>query len=271
MLGAIIGDLAGSIYEFDEFKSKKINIEKRKEILTKDDLIDKDSFYSDDTILTIAILDAILSEIPYGEALKEYGLKYYQNEPETQANHFKYMFSPGFIKWCKGKSDGHSIGNGALMRISPIGYLFNDLDRVMEESKKATIPSHNSNLAIVTSQKLNTLIYMGRKGYSKDYIKNNFYPFTKEIDEIRLFNVFDSSCSVFDKCVMAFLASNSFEDAVRKAVSLGGDTDTIGAITGSIAEAFYGVPDELKNQALDKLPNNFVLKLEKGYQKVKKL
>ena len=77
--------------------------------------------------------------------------------------------------------------------------------------------------------------------------------------------------NVFDKCLTAFFDSNSFEDAVRKAVSLGGDTDTIGAITGSIAEAYYGVPDDLKDQALSKLPDDFVLKLNEGYQKVKKL
>ena len=76
---------------------------------------------------------------------------------------------------------------------------------------------------------------------------------------------------VFDKSLAAFFESNSFEDAVRKAVSLGGDTDTIGAITGSIAEAYYGIPDNLKEQALSKLPDDFVLKLQQGYQKVKKL
>ncbi len=271
MLGAIIGDLAGSIYEYDEFKSVKRNIDRRKEVLKKDNLIDKDSFYSDDTILTIAILDAILDGRPYEEVLREYGLKYYQDEPNTKANHFKYMFSPEFIKWCKGETEGDSMGNGALMRVSPIGYLFNDLESVLEETEKATIPSHDSALAIVSAQSLNTLIYMGRKGYSKESMKPKFYPFGKSLDKIRLTNRFDSSCLVFDNCLTAFFESNSFEEAVRNAVSLGGDTDTVGAITGSLAEAYYGVPEELKNQALEKLPNDFVLKLEKGYQKVKKL
>ena len=106
MLGAVIGDLAGSIYEYDEFKSKEKNIDKRMEILNKDNLIEKNSFYSDDTILTIAVLDAILEGKDYETVLREYGLKYYQDVPNTKANHFKYMFSPEFIKWCRGKSEG---------------------------------------------------------------------------------------------------------------------------------------------------------------------
>ena len=253
MLGAIIGDLAGSVYEYDEFKSVKRNIDRRKEFLI------------------IAILDAISEGRSYEASLKKYELKYYQDKPNTKANHFKYMFSPEFIKWCRGKSEGKSMGNGALMRVSPIGYLFNDLDTIYEETKKATIPSHDSPLAIVSAQSLNTLIYMGRREFSKESMKPAFYPFKKSLDKIRFTNRFDSSCLVFDNCLTAFFESNSFEDAIRKAISLGGDTDTIGAITGSIAEAYYGVPLELKNQALEKLPYDFVLKLEKGYQKVKKL
>lgn len=271
MLGAIIGDLAGSIYEYDEFKSKDINIDRRMDVLSKSNLIDEDSFYSDDTILTMAILETILDGRSYGEVLREYGLKYYLDEPDTRVNHFKYMFSPNFIKWCKGEIEGNSMGNGALMRVSPIGYLFNDLESVLEESEKATIPSHDSALAIVSAQTLNTLIYMGRKGYSKESMKSKFYPFSKSLDKIRLTNRFDSSCLVFDNCLTAFFESDSFEKAIRNAVSLGGDTDTIGAITGSLAEAYYPIPSDLRDDALEKLPNDFVIKLESGYQKVKKL
>ena len=270
MLGAIIGDLAGSIYEYNEFKSGK-NLEKRLEVLSKDNLIEKDSFYTDDTILTIAILDSVLNGMNYEEDLRRYGLKYYDKKPNTKADHFKYMFSPNFIKWCQGKVEGNSMGSGALMRVSPIGYLFSDMNTIDSETEKATIPSHNSALAVISAEALNNLIYLGRKGYKKEEVKAKFYPYHRELDKIRLDNNFDSSCLVFDKCLAAFFESNSFEDAVRKAVSLGGDTDTIGAITGSIAEAYYGIPDSLKEQALSKLPDDFVLKLQQGYQKVKKL
>ena len=270
MLGAIIGDLAGSIYEYNEFKSGK-NLEKRLEVLSKDNLIEKDSFYTDDTILTIAILDSVLNGMNYEEALRRYGLKYYDKKPNTKVDHFKHMFSPNFIKWCQGEVEGNSMGSGALMRVSPIGYLFSDMNTIDLETEKATIPSHNSALAIISAEALNNLIYLGRKGYKKEEIKAKFYPYHREIDKIRLDNTFDSSCLIFDKCLVAFFESNSFEDAVRKAVSLGGDTDTIGAVTGSIAEAYYGVPDNLKEQALSKLPDDFVLYLDEGYQKIKKI
>ena len=269
MLGAIIGDLAGSIYEYDEFKGKDMN--RRLSVLTKDNLIEKDSFYTDDTILTIAILDAVINGKDYDKTLKNYGLKYYNDVPNTKANHFKYMFSPGFIKWCKGKKEGNSMGSGALMRVSPIAYLFNDINEIFEETKKATVCSHDSSLALVSSCALNDMIFMGRSGYDKKYVENKFYPMHQSLEQLRKTNKFDSTCMVFDKCLVAFFESNSFEEAIRNAVSLGGDTDTIGAITGSIAEAYYGIPNELKEIALEKLPDDFVLKLGEGYQKVKKL
>lgn len=271
MLGAIIGDLAGSLYEYDEFKSEKKNIDRRLEVLNKDNLLEENCFYSDDTILTIAIMDAILNDKDYESVLREYGLKHYLDKPNTNANHFKYMFSPDFIKWCKGESEGNSMGNGALMRVSPVGYLYDDSKTILEETEKATIPSHNSSLAIISAQALTNLIYLGRKGYTKEEVMVKFYPIHRSLDKIRLDNRFDSSCLVFDKCLAAFFDSNSFEDAVRKAVSLGGDTDTIGAITGSIAEAYYEIPNDLKEQALSKLPGEFTLKLECGYQKIRKL
>ena len=270
MLGAIIGDLAGSLYEYDEFKKGK-NLERRLEVLTKDNLIEKNSFYTDDTILTIAILEAVLHGEKFEEYLRMYGLTHYNDKPNTKANHFKYMFSPGFIKWCMEEKEGNSMGSGALMRVSPIGYLYNDLKTINDVTEKATIPSHDSALAIVTAQMVNNLIYFGRKGYTKEEIMRKLYPYYRPLDKIRLDNTFDSSCLIFDKCLVAFFESNSFEDAVRKAVSLGGDTDTIGAVTGSIAEAYYGVPDNLKEQALSKLPDDFVLYLDEGYQKIKKI
>lgn len=269
MLGAIIGDLAGSIYEYDEFKGK--DVDRRLSVLTKDNLIEKDSFYSDDTILTIAILEAILDGKDYGDTLKEYGLNYYKDEPITNSNHFKYMFSQDFIKWCKGERPGNSMGNGALMRVSPVGYLFNDFNKISLETFKATRVSHDSPLAIDFAKVLTSIIYFGRKGYDKEEVKWLFYSKPMDLDKVRLCQEFDSTCMVFDKCVAALFESNSFEEALRLAVSLGGDTDTVGAITGSMAEAYYDIPFELRNKALAKLPDNFLAKLDLGYQRIKKL
>lgn len=122
MYGSIIGDIAGSIYEYDEFNNSEksiINLEKRQEILYKKDLIEENCFFSDDTILTIAILDSILNGISYSDKLKEYGLKY-GKEKLNKPNYFEYMFSSNFTQWCKGEKEGNSIGNGCMMRIAPI-------------------------------------------------------------------------------------------------------------------------------------------------------
>ena len=270
MLGAIIGDLVGSVYEYDEFVNKEINLSKRLSILTKEKLIDENSFYSDDTILTIAVLNAILNNIPYEENLKKYCLKYYRQIPNTKANHFKYMFSPGFIKWCQGKTDGCSIGNGALMRLSPVGYLFNNEKDVLEESIKATKPSHNSALALEASKIMTKIIFKARQGVSKEILKQQFCPeFT--LEDLQKTNTFDSTCLVLDKCLYILFCSNSFEEAIRNAVSIGGDTDTVAAITGSMAEALYGIDDNIKDIAFAKLPKSFQQDLTKGYQKIKNI
>ncbi len=270
MLGAIIGDLVGSVYEYDEFVNKEINLSKRLSILTKEKLIDENSFYSDDTILTIAVLNAILNNIPYEENLKKYCLKYYRQIPNTKANHFKYMFSPGFIKWCQGKTDGCSIGNGALMRLSPVGYLFNNEKDVLEESIKATKPSHNSALALEASKIMTKIIFKARQGVSKEILKQQFCPeFT--LEDLQKTNTFDSTCLVLDKCLYILFSSNSFEEAIRNAVSIGGDTDTVAAITGSMAEALYGIDDNIKDIAFAKLPKSFQQDLTKGYQKIKNI
>jgi len=150
MYGAIIGDLVGSIYEYDEFRDSlkgKINLERRLQILSKKELITAECFYSDDTILTIAILSSILDNIPYEENLRKYA-KLYKNSIPTNMQYFNYMFSPGFLKWAESNSIGKSAGNGAAMRISPVAYLFNEKEEIIEETKKATIPSHNNKEAI---------------------------------------------------------------------------------------------------------------------------
>ena len=135
MLGAIYGDKAGSIYEYDQLKEiKPINPK---------ELILENSFYSDDTIETIAVTDAIVNNEDYEKKLREYILEYEDYRPNHKP-YFKTSFSPGTIKWAKGLGRNDSIGNGALMRISPIGYLFNTEEEIKENTYLATIPSHKS-------------------------------------------------------------------------------------------------------------------------------
>ncbi|MCI9585585.1 MAG: hypothetical protein HFH45_03010 [Bacilli bacterium] len=279
MYGAIIGDLAGSIYEYDEMLDSRLgirNIGRRKEILTKENIIDADSFYSDDTILTMAILESILEDTSYFESLKKYGLEYKDFIP-TDKPYFKNMFSPNFIKWCMGLKDGDSYGNGAAMRISPIGYLFDDEEMIRQQVRLATTPSHNTFEAIIGAEEVAMVIYMARLGYSINEIKvfvqaNYGHSLYLELYKLIHQNSFNCSCEYSVKlAIFALFASNSFEEVIRNAVSFGGDTDTIACIAGSMAEAIYGVPTDLKEAAVRKLPDNFNDLLDKGYSKVKTL
>ena len=252
MYGAIIGDLAGSIYEYDQ------TIETRPILIDK--LIKSNSFYSDDTILTIAILDSIQTEKDYYKKLREYVLKYMNYKPNFQP-YFNKPFSPNLIKWAKSDKIGKSKGNGALSRISPIGYMFDNIYLVKQNAYLATIPSHNSREAIDSSTKLALIIFYLRKGYKLDEIYNmlgielNYKEFEK----------FNLTCNeTLNNCLYTVYNSKNFNDAIKKAVSMGGNTDTNAAIVGSIAEAMYGIDKKLIDKVNKKLPKEFVKILEKS-------
>lgn len=176
MLGAIIGDLAGTKYEYQEFLDSRkgiINKERRKEILNSEiELITDESFVSDDSILTTAIAEAIIYNTDYRETLKKYGKKY-GSEQLQRKNFFKNAFSPVFIKWANSKENenGKSYGNGSAMRVSPVAYLFDDLEKVEQEAKKSAIPSHNTKEAIKGAQGLASTIYLARQKMPKEEIK----------------------------------------------------------------------------------------------------
>lgn len=256
MLGAIIGDLAGSIYEFDQFtQHSKVKMK---------NIIEDNSFFSDDTILTVAIADAIINNKTYETTLKEYAIKYGNKIPQN-IPYFKTMFSPGFTEWAKGNYKGQSSGNGAMMRVSPVGYLFNTEEDVIKNSHQATIPSHNTKDALYAAQIIALIIFYARKGMTKQDIINKLNLRIVE-PNIKEFNY---TCSdTIDLCLYSFFNSNSFEESIRLAISFGGDTDTNACIVGSMAEAIYGIGDELKQKALAKLPPEFVEILNKCYKKV---
>lgn len=253
MYGAILGDLAGSIYEFEQTKKiKNININK---------LIEDNSFYSDDTILTIAILDAILNDKNYEKYLKEYAKKYMDLKPDIEP-YFNKMFSPGFSNWVNNNIEGHSIGNGAMMRISPVGYLFDSEKEVIENAKLATIPSHNTEEAIKCATTIALIIYYSRIGLSKEEImsklnlKLKYKPFTK----------FNITCSTtIDNCLYATFTTNSLDEAIKTVISYGGDTDTNACIVGSMCEAMYGIDNELIEKINKKIPTEFKKILRKVY------
>lgn len=246
MFGAIIGDLAGSIYEFGQIKTvSPIQMKKT---------IEDSAFISDDSILTIAIADAILNKKDYADSLREWALKYSNFKPNVQP-YFQTIFSPGFTKWAHGTEVGTSSGNGAMMRVSPVGHLFDTEQEVIENARLATVPSHNSEDAVIAATLVALIIFYSRKGMSKEEI-------IKKLDiKLNKPNItkFNMTCNdTVDVCLYSLFNSNSYEESLRLALSFGGDTDTNACIVGSMAEAMFGVPEKLKKQALKKVPEDFI-------------
>lgn len=274
MLGAIIGDIIGSYYEVLEIQEKKNNkqnrsYEERIKILNeKTPLFTKDCSVTDDSILTCAIYDAIKNgNNDYEKYLREYGLR----EVNLGLDQYgRSRFGKGFVEWLENKKEGNSFGNGAAMRISPVGYCFNSLEEVIEESKKATICSHNHEDALKSAEAVAASIFLLRHGMSKEelvnYIKTNYYALNYDLETLqRTYSFTSKSSDSVPQALYIFTISNSFEDSIRKAISIGGDTDTIAAIVGSLSESYYGIPEELKQQAKPYLKDYMYKLLEDKY------
>ena len=157
------------------------------------------------------------------------------------------------------------MGNGAMMRVSPVGYLFNSEEEILENAKLATIPSHNDEYAVRCAQIVSLIIFYFRQGYSKESV----------IDKLKLkiqkpnITKFNYTCEdTLDVCLYSLFNSSSFEESIKLAISFGGDTDTNACIVGSMAEALYGIDNELILKALNKLPKEFVEMLKKAYPNI---
>jgi len=230
MLGAITGDIVGSVYEFDNINTTDFPLFKPGRC-----------FFTDDSVLTVALADAILYGKNYAATMKAYFRRY----PDAG-----YGFR--FFEWaCNDESLAYnSWGNGAAMRISPVGYAYNTLEEVLQKALEYTEVTHNHPEGIKGAQATAAAIFLARTSYSKaqirDYVVATFgYNLSRSCDEIRPSYKFDESCQgTVPEAMAAFLDSTSFEHAIRLAISLGGDSDTLACITGGIAQAFYGgVPD----------------------------
>ncbi|MBD2319743.1 ADP-ribosylglycohydrolase family protein [Phormidium tenue] len=255
MLGAIAGDIIGSIYEVVPMKRKDFK------------LFSFGSHFSDDTVLTYAVAKSILTGTNYANNFKKCFWRY----PLAG-------FGQRFTCWAmSNRKEGYnSWGNGAAMRVSPIAWAYNDLDTVLKEAERCTVTTHNHPEGIKGGQATAAAIFLARNGKTKaeirDYIEQNFnYDLRRTLDEIRPNYKFEVSCQKsVPEAIIAFLESTDFEDAIRNAVSLGGDSDTIACITGSIAEAFYGgVPNAIAQpvwKKLDRRIRQTVTEFRKVYQ-----
>jgi ADP-ribosylglycohydrolase len=224
MIGAIAGDIIGSVFEGYGTKS------------TKFDLFAPDARFTDDTVLTVAVADCILHGKDYASAFKEYGHGY------------PYAGYGGmFLRWLVSKSSApyNSFGNGSAMRVSPVGFAFPSMEAVLQEAERSAAVTHNHPEGIKGAQAVAAAIFLGRQKESKanirTFIEEKFgYNLHQTLDEIRPYYYFDGTCQgSVPQAIIAFLESENYEDAVRKAVSLGGDSDTQACITGGIAQAYY--------------------------------
>lgn len=272
MLGAIIGDVTGSIYEVLEVDYLKKNhiprpYNERVKILDKKTpLFTEKSCVTDDSVLTCAIYDAIKNgNCDYKNYLKEYGKK------ELEKGHDMYgrnRFSKGFVEWINGDFQGNSFGNGAAMRVSPVGYLFESFYDVKEQAKLSAIPTHNNEEAIKGAEAIAISIFLLKYGYVKEkvkkYIIDNYYNLNYDLETLQKTNFFSSKASVtVPLALFVFFESSDFEDAIRKAISIGGDSDTIASMVGALAEAYYEIPEELVEQVMPYL-NKEMIELFKG-------
>lgn len=244
MTGAIAGDIIGSVYEFDNIKT------------TDFPLFTNESDYTDDTIMTVAVADWLLNGGDLAKVMQRYGREY----PYPTGG-----YGGRFSGWLREKDPlpYNSWGNGSAMRVSAVGWMFDSLEKTLEVAKETAIVTHNHPEGIKGAQATAAAIYLARTGKSKQdikqYIETTFsYDLGRTCDEIRPFYRFNESCQgTVPEAIIAFLDSSDFENAIRLAVSLGGDSDTLACITGGIAEAFYGIPEDIEKQVSDKLPGTF--------------
>ncbi len=253
MIGAIAGDVIGSVFEQYAIKS------------TEFELFSRFSRFTDDTVLTIAVADAILKNGDYATSLKTFGAKY--PNAGYGASFFRWIFSSDMRPY-------NSWGNGSAMRVSPVGFAFNSVSDVLEEAKKSAEVTHNHPEGIKGAQAAALAIFLARSGGSKDDIKKEItgrfgYHLDRTLNDIRPTYCFDVSCQgSVPEAIIAFLEGNNFEDTIRKGISLGGDSDTIACIAGGIAQAFYrDIPQEIVSNVRGRLPELFLIIIDEFSEK----
>jgi ADP-ribosylglycohydrolase len=244
MLGAIAGDIIGSVYEASPVKT------------TDFDLFSPRSRFTDDTVLTVATAEALLGDGDYAGGYRRYGHAY----PNAG-------YGGGFYRWLLNEDAGpyNSWGNGAAMRVSPVGFALDTVDKVLVEAARSAAVTHNHPEGIKGAQATALAVFLARSGADKESIRSEIedrfgYDVSRSLDAIRPTYRFDISCQgSVPETMIAFLESTDYQSAVRNAVSLGGDADTMACIAGGIAQAFYGaVPEQIAQEVRARLPAGFL-------------
>ena len=229
MIGAIAGDMIGSVYEDNPIKTKEFP------------LFHPACRFTDDTVLTVAVAHAILGDRDYKKSMWDIGIRY----PRAG-------YGQSFMRWLHSWEPApyNSWGNGAAMRVSPVGFAFDTVDDVLQEAARTAEISHDHPEGVKGAQATALTVFLARTTRDKTLIRREVvdrfgYNLDRTVDDIRPSYRFDVSCQgTVPEAIIAFLDSDSYEDAVRNAISLGGDSDTLACITGGIAEAYYGPVDQ---------------------------
>lgn len=239
MIGAIIGDICGSVYEFNNEKD-----------INKIELFKEGSYPTDDSVMSVAVARALIDARGRSDERTKMLII-------DSMHYFGHIFPDAgygqtFYRWLKGnyRNAYNSWGNGSAMRVSSVGWLYDSLEETLKYAKLSAEVTHDHPEGIKGAEAIAACIYLARTGKDKkeirEYVEKNFYKMNFRLDTIRPDYEFDVSCQgSCPQAIKAFLESTSFEDSIKLAISIGGDSDTIAAMTGSIAEAYYGIPDEI--------------------------
>jgi len=251
MLGAIVGDIVGSVYEFNNLRRSDF-----------EPLFHPDSDFTDDTVCTIAVADALLQDRDPAEALLEWCERY----PNRG-------YGGRFAQWMRKRDlkPYHSFGNGSAMRVGPAGLIAKSLDEAGALARKVTVVTHNHPEGVKGAVATAEAIFLARRGETADAIRRHTvgthgYHMARTTDAIRPVYQFNETCQeTVPEALICALEATSFEHAIRLSISIGGDSDTVAAIAGAVAEARFGVPDSIAKAARAKLPSEMLRVLETLY------
>ncbi|MGM9941966.1 MAG: ADP-ribosylglycohydrolase family protein [Bulleidia sp.] len=252
MIGAILGDIIGSPFEFDRGKKTK-----------KFNLFTDGCEFTDDTVMTVAVAEALMHAGT--QVRKEVLERELVRSMRTWGNRYPYAgYGNSFAAWLVSADPKpyHSYGNGSAMRVSSAGWLYDTLELTEKAAGYTAEVTHNHPEGIKGAKSVAAAIFLARNGADlqkiRSYVQDTYgYDFSRTLDQIRPYHHMDETCqNTVPEAFTALFESRNFEDAVRNAVSLGGDTDTLAAITGSMAEAYYGIPSVLVDEALNRIPQD---------------